>query len=152
MSDHVEVIKTITNIRSIRVLARELGFEAFSDIIEKFKTVQEEMREEFEKEAKRKEALDAAVEAALANIPAELRDEVLARIAGTVAPASGEAPKKERKQRAPSETIKCKVKDQIIEVKMAGKVNDELKAIMEDAGFTTQERKQFVAKFRVDAA
>lgn len=54
-----EVIKTITNIRSIRVLARELGFEAFSDIIEKFNAVQDEMREEFEKEAKRKEALDA---------------------------------------------------------------------------------------------
>ncbi|MFQ2906563.1 hypothetical protein ACK3YP_04960 [Aeromonas allosaccharophila] len=142
-----EVIKTITNIRSIRVLARELGFEAFSDIIEKFNAVQDEMREEFEKEAKRKEALDAAVEAALANIPEDLRDEVLARIAGTVAPADG---KTERKQRAPSETIKCKVRDQIIEVKMAGKVNDDLKKIMEDAGFTTKERKQFVEKFKVE--
>ncbi|HHQ4530791.1 TPA: hypothetical protein ACSP1Y_004626 [Aeromonas hydrophila] len=144
-----EVIKTITNIRSIRVLARELGFEAFSDIIEKFNAVQDEMREEFEKEAKRKEALDAAVEAALANIPAELRDEVLARIAGTVAPADGTKEKKPRKERV-SETVKVKVKDQIIEVKMAGKVNDELKAIMEDAGFTTKERKQFVEKFRVE--
>lgn len=144
-----EVIKTITNIRSIRVLARELGFEAFSDIIEKFNAVQDEMREEFEKEAKRKEALDAAVEAALANIPAELRDEVLARIAGTVAPADGIKEKKPRKERV-SETVKVKVKDQIIEVKMAGKVNDELKAIMEDAGFTTKERKQFVEKFRVE--
>lgn len=144
-----EVIKTITNIRSIRVLARELGFEAFSDIIEKFNAVQDEMREEFEKEAKRKEALDAAVEAALANIPAELRDEVLARIAGTVAPVDGTKEKKPRKERV-SETVKVKVKDQIIEVKMAGKVNDELKAIMEDAGFTTKERKQFVEKFRVE--
>ncbi|WEE28293.1 hypothetical protein [Aeromonas hydrophila] len=144
-----EVIKTITNIRSIRVLARELGFEAFSDIIEKFNAVQDEMREEFEKEAKREEALDAAVEAALANIPAELRDEVLARIAGTVAPADSTKEKKPRKERV-SETVKVKVKDQIIEVKMAGKVNDELKAIMEDAGFTTKERKQFVEKFRVE--
>lgn len=149
MSDHVEVIKTITNIRSIRVLARELGFEAFSDIIEKFKSVQDEMREEFEKEAKRKEALDKAVEAALANIPEDLRDEVLARIAGTVAPADGTKEKKPRKERV-SETIKVKVKDQIIEVKMAGKVNDDLKKIMEDAGFTTKERKQFVEKFKVE--
>ncbi|WP_429078313.1 hypothetical protein [Aeromonas veronii] len=149
MSDHVEVIKTITNIRSIRVLARELGFEAFSDIIEKFMTVQAEMQEEFEKEVKRKEALDKAVEAALANIPEDLRDEVLARIAGTVAPADGTKEKKPRKERV-SETVKVKVKDQIIEVKMAGKVNDELKAIMEDAGFTTKERKQFVEKFRVE--
>ncbi|CAJ1838985.1 hypothetical protein HLBENOHH_02046 [Aeromonas dhakensis] len=149
MSDHVEVIKTITNIRSIRVLARELGFEAFSDIIEKFNAVQDEMREEFEKEAKRKEALDAAVEAALANIPEDLRDEVLARIAGTVAPTDGTKEKKPRKERV-SETVKVKVKDQIIEVKMAGKVNDDLKKIMEDAGFTTKERKQFVEKFKVE--
>lgn len=149
MSDHVEVIKTITNIRSVRVLARELGFEAFSDIIEKFMTVQAEMQEEFEKEVKRKEALDAAVEAALANIPEDLRDEVLARIAGTVAPADGTKEKKPRKERV-SETVKVKVKDQIIEVKMAGKVNDDLKKIMEDAGFTTKERKQFVEKFKVE--
>ncbi|CAJ1845088.1 hypothetical protein [Aeromonas hydrophila] len=148
MSDHVEVIKTITNIRSVRVLARELGFEAFSDIIEKFMTVQAEMQEEFEKEVKRKEALDAAVEAALANIPEDLRDEVLARIAGTVAPADGTKEKKPRKERV-SETVKVKVKDQIIEVKMAGKVNDDLKKIMEDAGFTTKERKQFVEKFKI---
>lgn len=150
MSDHVEVIKTITNIRSVRVLARELGFEAFSDIIEKFMTVQAEMQEEFEKEAKRKEALDKAVEAALANIPEDLRDEVLARIAGTVAPADGTKEKKPRKERGPSEVIKCKVRDQIIEVKMAGKVNDELKAIMDDAGFTAKQRKQFVEKFKVE--
>lgn len=143
-----EVIKTISNIRSVRVLARELGHEAFKDIVEKFNTVLGEIHEEFEKEAKRQEALDSAVQAALASIPEDMRDEVLARIAGTVAPAS-EAPKKERKQRAPSETVTCKVKDQTIQVKMAGKVNDELKAIMKDAGFKTTERKQFVEKFRV---
>ncbi|HEH9441870.1 TPA: hypothetical protein SIA39_003938 [Aeromonas sobria] len=143
-----EVIKTITNIRSVRVLARELGFEAFSDIVEKFIAVQAEMQEEFEKEEKRKAALDAAVQAALANIPEELRDEVLARIAGTV-PAEGTKEKKPRKERV-SETVKVKVKDQIIEVKMAGKVNDDLKKIMEDAGFTTKERKQFVEKFKVE--
>ncbi|WP_421293012.1 hypothetical protein [Aeromonas veronii] len=145
-----EVIKTITNIRSVRVLARELGFEAFSDIVEKFIAVQAEMQEEFEKEEKRKAALDAAVQAALANIPEELREEVLARIAGTVAPADGTKERKPRKERTPSETIKCKVRDQIIEVKMAGKVNDDLKKIMEDAGFTTKERKQFVEKFKVE--
>jgi DNA-binding protein H-NS len=148
MSDHVEVIKVITNIRSIRVLARELGFEAISDIIEKFKSVQDEMREDFEKEAKRQ----AEVDAFIASIPEDLRADIVARFNGVVPAAGGDAPKKERKQRAPSETITCKVKDQIIEVKMAGKVNDELKAIMEDAGFTTQERKQFVEKFRIDAA
>lgn len=143
-----EVIKTISNIRSVRVLARELGYEAFSDIVEKFMTVQAEIQEEFEKEAKRKEALDKAVEEALANIPAELRDEVLARIAGTVAPVEGTKERKPRKERAPSETVKVKVKDQIIEVKMAGKVNEELKKIMEDAGFTTKQRKEFVEKFK----
>lgn len=144
-----EVIKTISNIRSVRVLARELGFEAFSDIVEKFMTVQAEMQEEFEKEAKRKEALDKAVEDALANIPAELRDEVLARIAGTVAPVEGTKERKPRKERAPSETVTVKVKDQIIDVKMAGKVNEELKKVMEDAGFTTKQRKEFVEKFKI---
>lgn len=146
-----EVIKTISNIRSVRVLARELGFEAFSDIVEKFNTVLAEIKDEHDKEEKRKADLDAAVTAALANIPEELRDDVLARIAGTVQPV-GDAPKqrKPRKERAPSETVKVKVKDQIIEVKMAGKVNDELKAIMDDAGFTTKQRKEFVEKFKVE--
>jgi len=146
-----EVIKTISNIRSVRVLARELGFEAFNDVVLKFNEVLAELQSEHEKEAKRKADLDAAVQAALSNIPEELRDEVLARIAGTVAP-QGDAPKqkKPRKERGPSEVIKCKVKDQIIEVKMAGKVNDELKAIMDDAGFTAKQRKLFVEKFKVE--
>ena len=146
-----EVIKTISNIRSVRVLARELGFETFNDVVMKFNEVLAEMKAEQEKEEKRKADLDAAVAAALANIPEELRDDVLARIAGTVAP-QGDAPKQKqvRKERGPAEVIKCKVKDQIVEVKMAGKVNDDLKVIMDAAGYTTKQRKQFVEKFRIE--
>ncbi|CAJ1806877.1 hypothetical protein [Aeromonas veronii] len=146
-----EVLKTISNIRSVRVLARELGFEAFSDIVEKFMTVQAEMQAEVEKEQKQKAALDEAVQNVLQNIPSDLKDAVLAHIASTVqVPTEGTKERKTRKERAPSETVTVKVKDQIIEVKMAGKVNEDLKKIMEDAGFTTKERKQFVEKFRVE--
>lgn len=143
-----ETVKLISNIRSVRVLARELGFEAFTAIVEKFNEVHEEMKKEFEAEANKKAALDKAVQEFMANIPEDLKADVLARIAETALPLVEAKEGKVRKERV-SETITVKVKDQVLDIKMSGKVPTEIAKIMEEAGYTTKERKQFVEKFKV---
>ncbi|MBS4707290.1 hypothetical protein J4G57_05205 [Aeromonas caviae] len=141
-----EVIKTITNIRSVRVLARELGFETFQDVVEKFNSVFAEMQAEQEKEEKRKAELDAAVEAALANIPENMREAVLARIAGTVdAKAPVEA--KEKGTRTVQPPVQVVVDGKEFTVKMAGKIPTELAEVMKANGFETKQRIEFAAKF-----
>ncbi|PKQ78113.1 H-NS family histone-like protein [Aeromonas sobria] len=143
-----ETVKLISNIRSVRVLARELGFEAFAAIVEKFNEVHQEMKKDFEAEANKKAALDKSIQEFMANIPEDLKADVLARIAETALPQVEAKEGKVRKERV-SETITVKVKDQVLDIKMSGKVPTEIAKIMEEAGFTTKERKQFVEKFKV---
>lgn len=140
-----EVIKTITNIRSVRVLARELGFETFQDVVEKFNSVLNEMKADHEKEAKRQAELDEKVEELLANIPEDLRDDVLARIAGTVQPKAPEA--KEKGTRTVQPPVQVVVDGKEFTVKMAGKIPTELAEVMKANGFETKQRIEFAAKF-----
>lgn len=140
-----DVIKAISNRRSVAALAKKLGYENFHAIVETFLAVSAELEQEHRKEAQREEELNKAIEAALQSIPADLREKAIAKIAATkTAQPESAAPRKARASNI--ETVV--VKGETIEVKMSGKVNEQLKQIMEDAGFTTKERKQFVEKFK----
>ncbi|ASX13049.1 hypothetical protein CK627_20805 [Aeromonas dhakensis] len=142
-----EVIKTVTNIRSVRVLARELGFDTFADVVDKFNSVFAEMQAEHEKEAKRQAELDEKVEELLANIPEDLREDVLARIAGTVQPkAPAEA--KEKGTRTVQPPVEVVVDGKEYTVKMAGKIPTELAAVMKAKGFETKDRIKFAEQFK----
>ncbi|MCS3766199.1 DNA-binding protein H-NS [Aeromonas hydrophila] len=145
-----EVIKAITNIRTIRVLARELGYETFKSVVEKFNEVQAELDADIKAEQDRQAKLDKAVEEALANIPAELRDDVLARIAGTVDTSAPKAPKaaKEKATRNVQPPVVVVVDGKEHTVKMAGKIPTELAAVMKAKGFETKDRIAFAEKFK----
>lgn len=52
MSDHSEIVKVLSNIRSLRVFARETEFDSLLDMYEKLGSVIEERREDAEREAR----------------------------------------------------------------------------------------------------
>jgi len=145
---NLEIIKLFSKLTSVQKFAAEVGYESFCDITNKFNEVLDGLKEEKSKEEKKQEEYKKTVEKLLENVPEHLREEFRLKLTATPA-VETERGRKERKQRAPSEVITVKVKDQVFDVKMAGKVNDDLKIIMEEAGFTTKERKEFVEKFRV---
>ncbi|MFA7258070.1 MAG: hypothetical protein WC013_00980 [Aeromonas bestiarum] len=148
--DNIEIIKLFSKLTTVQKFAAEVGYESFKDITEKFNEVLDELKEEKSKEEKKLAEYKQTVEKLLENVPEHLREEFRLKLTATPAVETKEKKeRKERKQRAPSEVITVKVKDQVFDVKMAGKVNDDLKVIMEEAGFTTKERKEFVEKFRV---
>lgn len=149
--DNIEIIKLFSKLTTVQKFAAEVGYESFKDITEKFNEVLDELKEEKNKEEKKLAEYKQTVEKLLENVPEHLREEFRLKLTATPAVETKEKKeRKERKQRAPSEVITVKVKDQVFDVKMAGKVNDDLKIIMEEAGFTTKERKEFVEKFRIE--
>ncbi|HHW4401475.1 hypothetical protein [Aeromonas veronii] len=141
-----EIIKVITSQRRVRPLARELGYDAFSAVIDTFIAVQDEMKEEYDREQREAAAKKAELEKVLNSIPEDLRASVVAALSGSV---QAEGAPKARGPRGPSAVHTVKVGDKVLQVAMAGKVNDELKAVMEAQGFTTKQRKEFVEKFKV---
>lgn len=52
MSEYENVRKVLSNIRSLRAMAREVNFDVLTDMAEKLNAVVEEMREDAEREAK----------------------------------------------------------------------------------------------------
>lgn len=81
-----EIRRTLSNIRSLRVFARETEFETLLDIHEKMGAVIEERREEAEKEAKERQERDQKRQELLQLIQAEGFD--LQELLGN-APAAG---------------------------------------------------------------
>jgi hypothetical protein len=141
-----EIIKVITSQRRVRPLARELGYDAFSSVIDTFIAVQDEMKDEHDREQRAAAAKKAELEKVLNSIPEDLRASVVAALSGAVQAESSTS--KARKPRGPSVVHTVKVGDKVLQVAMAGKVNDELKAVMEAQGFSTKQRKEFVEKFK----
>lgn len=142
-------LKKLLNQRTVSKLAEEMGYEVFKEVTEKFNVAFEELDAEFKKEQSRLEKLDAALKVALEAIPAELRDDVLARMKGEqVAPAQ-----KEKKEKGKREVkvfdIKTPDMDKPLAITMSGRVKPEIQKIMDDHGCAT--RKELVEKFGVTA-
>lgn len=140
-----DIIKVITSQRRVRPLARELGYDAFSSVIDTFIAVQDEMKDEHDREQRAAAAKKAELEKVLNSIPEDLRASVVAALSGSI---QAEGAPKVRGPRGPSAVHTVKVGDKVLQVAMAGKVNDELKAVMEAQGFSTKQRKEFVEKFK----
>lgn len=142
-----DIIKAVSNENSVRKLGNELGYDVFKDVVAKFNTVLAELEAAKAKEAQRKAELDKAIELALANIPAELHDDVRKHLAGTVdtkAPAEA----KEKGTRTVQPPVEVVVDGKEYTVKMAGKIPTELVAVMKAKGFETKDRIKFAEQFK----
>ncbi|MDD9223502.1 hypothetical protein PVL96_00440 [Aeromonas hydrophila] len=142
-------LKKLLNQRTVSKLAEEMGYEVFKEVVEKFNVAFEVLDAEHKKEQGRLEKLDAALKVALEAIPAELRDDVLARMKGEqVAPVQ-----KEKKEKGKREVkvfdIKTPDMDKPLAITMSGRVKPEIQKIMDDHGCAT--RKELVEKFGVTA-
>lgn len=142
-------LKKLLNQRTVSKLAEEMGYEVFKEVTEKFNVAFAVLDEEHKKEQSRLEKLDAALKVALEAIPAELRDDVLARMKGEqVAPVQ-----KEKKEKGKREVkvfdIKTPDMDKPLAITMSGRVKPEIQKIMDDHGCAT--RKELVEKFGVTA-
>lgn len=71
MSEYENVRKVLSNIRSLRALARDVSFEVLVDMSEKLNSVVEELREDAERAAKDREQRDEKKRALLAMISDE---------------------------------------------------------------------------------
>lgn len=142
-------LKKLLNQRTVSKLAEGIGYEVFKEVTEKFNVAFAVLDEEHKKEQSRLEKLDAALKVALEAIPAELRDDVLARMKGEqVAPVQ-----KEKKEKGKREVkvfdIKTPDMDKPLAITMSGRVKPEIQKIMDDHGCAT--RKELVEKFGVTA-
>lgn len=141
--------KRLYNQNSVNKLAKLMGYDVFKEVTEKFNAAFEILDAEHKKEQSRLEKLDAALKVALEAIPAELRDDVLARMKGEqVAPVQ-----KEKKEKGKREVkvfdIKTPDMDKPLAITMSGRVKPEIQKIMDDHGCAT--RKELVEKFGVTA-
>jgi len=140
-------LKKLYNQNSVNKLAKQMGYEVFKEVTEKFNVAFEMLDVEYKKEQIRLEKIEGALKEALERIPEDIRADVLARMKGEQAAPAQKEKKVKNKREVKESWIKTPDMAEPLLIKMSGIESKEIKKIMADNNCTS--RKELVEKFEV---